>query len=222
MQLNTDTNRAAPTATIADELQRAFDFYNGELFDGMLPDCVLKFHRNPRALGYFWAARYKSTDEHDAHELALNPDHIRERSLEEALSTLVHEMVHLWQQEFGKPGRKGYHNRQWADQMDSVGLTPTDTGQEGGKRTGQKMTHMIVAGGPFATATAKLLATGFALTWASFPAPKAESKTTRSKYVCPDCDTAVWGKPGLRIECQPCGREMIGDGDTTDREREDE
>lgn len=37
------------------------------------------------------------------------------------LSTLVQEMVHLWQHHFGKPGRRRYLNKQWADKMDSLG-----------------------------------------------------------------------------------------------------
>ena len=31
-------------------------------------------------------------------------------------------MCHQWQQHFGKPSRNGYHNKQWADKMESVGL----------------------------------------------------------------------------------------------------
>jgi len=37
-------------------------------------------------------------------------------------------MVHQWQQHHGKPGRRGYHNKQWAAKMNSVGLVPTHTG----------------------------------------------------------------------------------------------
>ena len=59
-------------------------------------------------------------------------------------STLVHEMCHLWQEDFGKPSRGGYHNRQWADKMIQVGLMPTDTGEPGGQLTGQRVTHYII------------------------------------------------------------------------------
>ena len=53
--------------------------------------------------------------------------------------TLVHEMVHLEQQHFGEPSRNGYHNRQWAEWMQRIGLHPSDTGAVGGKRTGQRV-----------------------------------------------------------------------------------
>jgi hypothetical protein len=44
------------------------------------------------------------------------------------LSTLVHEMVHVWQETYGNPSRRGYHNRQWAEKMREVGLQPSSTG----------------------------------------------------------------------------------------------
>ena len=50
-----------------------------------------------------------------------HPD-ILSRPIEESMGTLVHEMVHFWQQEFGTPSRRGYHNREWADKMEALGL----------------------------------------------------------------------------------------------------
>ena len=70
-------------------------------------------------------------------------------------------MVHLWQHHFGKPSRAGYHNKEWAEKMHAVGLHPSDTGQPGGKETGQQMTHYIAPGGPFQAAFADLDAEGF-------------------------------------------------------------
>ncbi|HIE17406.1 MAG TPA: hypothetical protein EYP71_04350, partial [Dehalococcoidia bacterium] len=84
-------------------------------------------------------------------EIALNPTHFKERTMAQTLSTLVHEMCHLWQHHFGKPPRGNYHNKQWATKMLSCGLIPSDTGREGGKQTGQNMTHYIEDGGVFDT-----------------------------------------------------------------------
>ena len=75
-------------------------------------------------------------------EIALNPSHFRDRSTEQSLSTLVHEMTHLEQHHFGKPSRAGYHNKQWAGMMKAVGLIPSDTGAPGGKEVGQKVTPL--------------------------------------------------------------------------------
>jgi hypothetical protein len=88
----------------------------------------------------------------------LNPDHFKGRSITDTLSTLVHEMAHVWQHAHGKPTRNGYHNKEWAAKMDSLGLNPSSTGAPGGKRTGQSVSHYIAAGGPFAVACSELLA----------------------------------------------------------------
>ena len=85
-----------------------------------------------------------------AHELALNPDVFTDRTDEEILSTLAHEMAHVWQQECGIPPRRCYHDKEFASKMKAIGLHPSDTGEPGGKETGQSMTHYIVAGGKYA------------------------------------------------------------------------
>jgi hypothetical protein len=78
---------------------------------------------------------------------------------------LVHEMAHLWQDHFGKPGRGRYHNQEWADKMEALGLIPSDTGQPGGHKTGDRMDHYVEAGGRFKAAAKSLFETDFRLTW---------------------------------------------------------
>lgn len=195
---------------ISQQLQTAFDFYNTELWGGRLPPCVVLCHRHRGALGYFWAERWSEAEDSDAvHEIALHPDYIRQRGVRDVLSTLVHEMCHLQQQAFGKPSRSGYHNKEWAQMMLEVGLIPTTTGDEGGKMTGQKVTHMIRPGGPFDLATQRLLDLGYTLTWSSCPPPKTASKSgSRVKYECDECGAAAWGKAELRITCADCDAPM--------------
>jgi hypothetical protein len=125
------------------------------------------------------------------------------------LSTLVHEMAHVWQHAHGKPSRNGYHNAQWAAKMDALGLVPSDTGQPGGKRTGQKCSHYIEKGGPFAVACAELVKTGLEVTWRSVPKPPADGKSgRRTKYECDGCGAAAWGKEGLHLVCGDCEAPM--------------
>ena len=97
----------------------------------------------------------------------------------ELLATLVHEMTHLEQEEFGKPSKGGHHNMEWANLMIRVGLTPTDTGNEGGKMTGRNVTHMIDPDGPFAAALADLMP--FDIPYFTQPITKAEKKKNLSK-----------------------------------------
>ncbi len=82
--------------------QHAYQFFNGELFGKSLPQVLVTLQRHARAKGYFAPERFVGRVEKvTAHELALNPDVFTGRSDELILSTLVHQMVHVWQQSHG-------------------------------------------------------------------------------------------------------------------------
>ncbi len=203
--------------------QQAYDFFNAELFGGSLPDVLVTLQRHAKAYGYFSPERFIGRMEQEAaHELAMNPDHFG-RTDEMILSTLAHEMVHVWQQVHGKPPRRSYHDKQWAAKMKEAGLQPSSTGQPGGKETGQKVSHYIIENGPFAKAFAKLQATGYKLRWQSRPAAedparkkKAASKT---KYTCTGCGVNAWAKPETLLICGDCYDD--GDGEICVMEAEE-
>jgi hypothetical protein len=184
----------------------AFDYFNEALFGGSLPRCLLNFSRRARSAGFFAPRRWRRGDDH-AHEISLNPD-VLDKPLIEAMDTLVHEMVHHWQCEFGKPSRQGYHNREWADKMEAIGLMPSSTGRPGGKRTGQKMSDYVLAGGPFDLAF-RAMPREYQLPWLS-GAPDAKKKPPdKIKYSCDTCGIAVWGRPDLHISCDDCDQAMV-------------
>jgi len=200
-----------PTEEAYSELQRAYDFFNAALFHTTLPPCLITMQRKNRTYGYFCGDRWANHAGTVRDEIAMNPVHFVSRSVEEVLSTLVHEMVHLWQHHGGTPSRSGYHNGEWADKMEAVGLVPTDTGKPGGKRTGQRVTHSIQEGGPFAKASQQLLTEGFMVSWHDRAAEDAEGRArakkkanTRMKYTCPDCGVNAWAKPGIVLICGDC------------------
>jgi predicted SprT family Zn-dependent metalloprotease len=100
--------------------------------------------------GYFANSRFSHRrDDEVIDEIALNPATFLDCTDREIVSTAVHEMVHQWQHMFGKPGRRGYHNREWARKMVEIGLIPSHTGEPGGKQTGQRVSHHIEEGGLF-------------------------------------------------------------------------
>ena len=154
-----------PTQEIYSELQNSYNFFNEELFSSELPECLITVQRKRSVKGYFAKNWWKNSQEQSIDEIALNPDFLHEHKLKEVLSTLVHEMCHLWQSRYGSPGRAGYHNKQWADKMESIGLMPSDTGTPGGKTTGDSMTHYILIGGKFEKSFEKLAEKGKIITW---------------------------------------------------------
>lgn len=215
-----------PTDEAYGELQAAYDYYNQQLFSGQLPDCLLTVQRkNPRTLGYFSPNRFAQQGGVQIDELAMNPAYFHTQEVVGVLSTLVHEMVHVWQQHFGKASRRGYHNKEWGSKMKEVGLYPSNTGAQGGKETGQQMMHFIISGGAFERATKKLTARGFGITWAEAegiklpspgepgdgddkPKPEPIPKGNRFKYRCPGCGLNAWGKPHIVLMCGKCKETM--------------
>ncbi len=129
-------------------LNDLFDYYNESLFDGELHSCLVNMSRHKGVHGFFAPNRWKEKEDSKIHEISLNPDTMN-RDDKEWHSTLVHEMVHLWQQLTGNTARRGYHCKKFASKMESIGLIPSSTGLPGGKKTGQNMTHYVEDGGKF-------------------------------------------------------------------------
>lgn len=209
---------------------------NKVLFQDELPNCMIILKKSSRAHGHYGPQRFQSIGDDGepvvVDEIALNP-HTMRRPAKAVLSTLAHEMVHLWQYHFGKPSRNGYHNKEWADRMDDIGLVPSDTGEAGGQRTGQNMSHFIEEGGAYDRWADKFLQRG-KISWASSdlmliidgmmpPPPPAEGDgegegdedteagpvkpKNKLKYSCREHN--VWGKPGLELHCKMCGEDMV-------------
>lgn len=202
-----------PTAYTYGDLNRAYDFFNERLFAGALPRCLITMQRHKGAYGYFAPERFGSRDgQIITDKIALNPMHFAERTPRDILSTLVHEMAHLWQQHFGKPSRGGYHNKEWGRKMIEIGLHPSSTGEPGGKQTGQRVSHYILAGGAYDRAFAEHEAAGgvndlFGDRWSDdekAAKAKAKKNASKTKFECPACDAKAWAKADARLMCGEC------------------
>lgn len=92
--------------------------YNAELFGGELRAIQVRVSRRMRArLGHYTAA----TKSGDPPEIAISRRHLRRHGWDEALQTLVHEMVHQWQDERGLPID---HGRGFREKARSLGISP--------------------------------------------------------------------------------------------------
>jgi hypothetical protein len=237
-----------PTTEFYEILQNIYYIFNKELFDDTLPNCLITVQRKKRVMGYFSPNRWVDNQGNKVHELALNPSYFTSCNFIEVFQTIVHEMCHLWQFEFGTPSRRTYHNKEWAVKMESLGLIPSSTGRPGGNKTGQSMNDYPEKGGVFESLCIKLFKDGLFVNWFDrFPEERfisnyeSESYETietfendileslyttvaavindivpveevkamsqvkqKTKYKCPSCNAAVWGKPNLNIKCNTC------------------
>lgn len=204
-----------PTNQAYKTFDDAYDFLNRQLFDSKLPCCLITMQRKSRAAGYFSPEKFESREEakhytreeakHYTHEIALNPAYFSGKSDKDILSTLLHEMVHLWQQENGKPSRRGYHNVEWANKMEEVGLIPSSTGEEGGARTGQSMSDYIDKDGKFERIVDAFLENS-KIEYQDRPMIKLSGTKSKNKvkFTCPECRLNAWGKPGANLICGDC------------------
>ena len=220
-----------PTTHQFTKYQWLYDYYNKELFADKLPFCLLILSRSTaRVCGHFSKDRWHDKQGNKTHEINLNPVYMAAATDIDICQTLVHEMVHLWQYEFGKPSRPGYHNREWANKMEAIGLMPSHTGEPGGRKVGQRMSDYPIKGGKFEKAfqkmpkdlllpftSAEFISQPIGLLGEMMPAitigdgetlqpviPTKPKNRTRTKYSCRTCKTNVWGKPELELICKPC------------------
>ena len=99
------------------ELARLHKAYNEERFEGVLREIPIRISRRMKSrLGH-----YSPANEGCEPEIVLSRRHIRRDGWEEALHTLLHEMVHQWQDE---QGLVVDHGASFRAKARAVGITP--------------------------------------------------------------------------------------------------
>jgi hypothetical protein len=218
------------TAASYREVEMTYDHFNEQLFGGKLPRCVFTFQRQANTMAYFVVERFALGSSVESRvEIVINPEYFAVVPIVQAAMALVHEAAHIWQWRFGNPSRRGYHNRQWAQKMEEIGLMPSDTGRAGGRKVGQKIGAYPLVGGRFLAACDALATEDFRAAWLarfSVDGPPGRLGSTnryppahpvfqlrrpnraRTKFTCEECQANAWGKPTLRIVCILCDRLM--------------
>lgn len=216
-------NTTDPTNAQFAAYRAMWTYFNAVLFGGSLGHVILNFSRLARSLGFFAPERWRDAGDQVTHEISLNPAHLKRDNAKDAASVLVHEMAHLWRHGQPNPPRNGYHDRQWADKMQSLGLMPSSTAAPGGARVGYRMSHYIIPGEAFERAFEQMPAECH-LPWTcgiddegrggdkkskKEKKEKEAARKVKCKYSCPGCELNVWGRAGLRLRCEDCDKELV-------------
>ena len=105
--------------TLATRLSAWHAAYNARFFGGALRALTVRVSRRMRTrLGHYMAASPTG----DPPEIVISRRHIRRHGWDEALHTLLHEMVHQWQDE---SGHAIDHGRSFRLKAREVGITPS-------------------------------------------------------------------------------------------------
>lgn len=145
-------------------LNAAAEHFSSCLFEGALPTHAITLQRRLPKDSLFIPCRWQDISGIVRHEIALNPTRFARQPLLLVLQSIVREQSHLWQFVFGSPTRPGYHNREWAEKVASLGFQVSVDGHPN-RITGQKISLKPVADGPFVAACAQLVRQHFVLTW---------------------------------------------------------
>jgi len=172
-----------PTIEFYGHLDSAFDFFNNRLFAGELPKVMFELTNKKRVGGYFKSKAWQSVDDTFVHTIAINPQYIVHSTPLQVYSTIVHEAAHLWQHVYGEVGRGNYHNTEWADKMESIGLMPSSTSRPGGKRTGQSMGDYPIPGSLFEQACVDFLLEGNFISFVDASVDQAEVLKFRNQLM---------------------------------------
>jgi|3_EtaG_2_1085321.scaffolds.fasta_scaffold87204_1 hypothetical protein len=216
-----------PTIEQADAYQKAFDILNNELFDGIVNAPMLVLTRNTKVIGGYLATdRWENEDGDTVCELAINANVMAEGDLPTVMGILVHEMVHLWQYQYGAVSRNGYHNKEWVDKCDDIGLCITNS--DGKNGTGQAVETGLAKGGAAIRVIASIPPEEL-FPWLAHeigdmdpkdkdqgkeqqeqtPPPKVKPGS-RTKYTCPICGLNAWAKKGASLMCGDCSIALVG------------
>lgn len=155
---------------------------------------------------------FDKKDEEKVQYLAINPKYMQ-RDISDIVSTLCHELCHVYEVAYIHIPRGGYHTKAWCDLMRECGLEPVFN-----NKSKTSVTHKIIEGGAFEEFCKKFDNDFFSIVEYSQDmsssgseggadnADKPVKKYNRNKikYVCPECDAHVWGKAGLNIYCNDC------------------
>lgn len=219
-----------PTLEMANSLQEITDYLDALLFNGELPPCYVTLTRNNNVIGGYHSDKQWTNEEGEqVPEIGINSNLLAEGDPLTLYNVLLHELIHLELTHKGTHGRVGYHNKVFASRCHELGLSIKchDKNAKEGQQTGQKISTDIIPGGLAEKAIANIPTTLAYHTTnvididgngEPVPVPpediKREPKPAkksgkRTKYVCPQCGLALWGKADANVICGDCSRTMI-------------
>ncbi len=205
-------------------LEKIFRELNLDKFDGELEEPIITVQSTPRAYGHVtcskvWKSKYD--EENGKYELNMGAGTIA-RPIEETVSTMLHEMVHIYNLMHGIQDcsrNNTYHNKKFRDKAEEVGLVIEHDPRIGWSITSpsddlilyiadkgwedilinREEGYRIPIGG------AKGKETG---------ADGEEGKTTKKpsstrKYICPCCGNSVRATKSVKIMCMDCEEQMV-------------
>ena len=210
-------------ARAAGYLNKIFDLLNDRYFESALSRPVLTIQSTPKAYGHYTLFDAWSVDgEKGMREINIGAGTLS-RPIENVVATLLHEMVHYWNDQQGvKDTSRGgtYHNKSFKEAAESRDLqvthhakygwaitAPTDTLVEFCIDNNLNEIRLNRNDGVSVRVTGTGTHSG-----TGGPAPVGagvKKPSSTRKYVCPCCGTSVRATKTVNIGCLDCLQQMV-------------
>lgn len=215
----TKMKQTIKTSRTAGYLEKLFRTLNERYFDNTIEEPIITIQSTPRAYGHVTVSKaWHKANGDERHELNIAAGTL-DRPIEEIVSTLLHEMVHLMNLQNGVQdcSRGGtYHNRKFKAAAEACDLhidyderigwsvtSPTEALidfiiEEGWEdicmsREDGCISRTPGRGSPDRTPTT----------------PTTPKKSSTRKYICPGCKMSVRATREVNIICGDCGLKMV-------------
>lgn len=178
-------------------LHQWVDRFNAEFCGGRLPRAAVSLSRDRRSrLGWYLPSRDGLSLNY---RVNLNTRHLT-RKTDEVLETLLHELLHLEEHLFGKPGKGNYHTRGFQKRCEDLGIPCDHRGCNLGIRRPSPFTELLEHHGiPITVPMSEELRSALR---------HQEQPVTKLKRWTCGC-TNVWAAVEVQAICTQCGKEFI-------------
>lgn len=191
-------------------LMQAFNAINNHFYGGELEKPIITVKEGKKKNAYGWIETSKNwiQGKTERYEINISCDYIGERTVPETISTLMHEMAHLYniQHEIKDTSRAGiYHNTKFKETAEAHGLEISYNEHIGWSLTRLKPTtkewveeNINIKGFSVYKLTKEKISKG-----------TAKPKQSMRKLVCTSCGLIVRvTKPNVKLLCVECNEEL--------------
>lgn len=191
-------------------LMQAFNAINKHFYNGELEKPIITVKEGKKKNAYGWIETSKNwiQGKTERYEINISCDYIGERTVAETISTLMHEMAHLYniQNEIKDTSRAGiYHNTKFKETAEAHGLQISYN-----EHIGWSLTKLTPETEKWVDENINIK--GFSvykLTKEKISKGKAKPKQSMRKLVCPCCGLiARVTKPNVKLLCIECNEEL--------------
>lgn len=209
------------TSRLAGQLEKLFRMLNDDMFGGQLETPIITIQSTPRAYGHYSVSKIWTVNgEEQKHEINIGAGTL-DRDLEYTVGTLLHEMVHMYDdtvlnvQDCSRGGT--YHNKQFKATAEAVGLIVTKSDKYGWAHTAPSdaLIEWILDHDIEEIRINRNEPTGIRVVGGNTAAsggltPIGNNLNSHSrKYLCPCCGNSVRATKQVNVICGDCIETML-------------